>query len=311
MQHPDIANVRPLIASKNVDGSRVDCVFRCPVTGDTYSSGAQMMRDAAQSNSVASSVKRGMKYELGYAVSRVMRSVFGYNPLANVASRVASDAVRNVQTYEKFTEADEEKAILEAFRKVAHRFTWDAKKGTWVSSSAVEQMLTDFEKRLNRAPFTQSYDAEVMARILIEMSQVDGSMSEEEQQMLADFLPPNLSLNALQQKPALSQAELMETSPGPIRENMLLLAWAMLFADYEVDPAEVSFLENLAKHMDLSSGQAESLRELALEFIVFQMFDQIASGLMSRDQVLAKAEEMGMTRLQAERLEVRHGKARP
>lgn len=311
MVQADFDNVQPLLASKEIDGSRVSCVFRCPMSGDTYSASGNMERSAeTQSNGLASSVKRGIKYELSYGLSRVLRGVFGYNPLSNIAARAAGEAVRNVQTFAAYTEDDQRKAIVQAFNKVIHRFAWDAKRGAWVSASVLEATQSDFEKRLARAPFNNRFDAEVMARILVEMSRIDGAMSEEEKSLLADFLPPDLSLNALIDMPPLNQAELMEVSAGPARENMLMMAWAMLFADYEVDPAEVAFLEQLTAYMNISSGQAQALKGLALEFMVMQMFEQIAASLMTREQVFAKAEELGMDRLQIERLEVRLRKAR-
>lgn len=310
MQQAHFENVQPLLVSKEIDGSRVDCVFRCPVSGDTYSATGNMVRSAELQNNAASSVKRGIKNELSYAMGRIMRNVFGYNPLGNMAARAAGEAIRNVKTHANYTEADQQQAVVQAFNKVSHRFAWDPKKSGWVSASALQEIQSEFEKKLARASFDNRFDSEVMARILVEMSTVDGAMSEEEKTMLADFLPPDLSLNTLLEKPPLSQAELMETGQGPVRENMLMLAWAMLFADYEVDPAEVAFLEKLAGHMSISSGQAGSLRTLALEFIVTQLFDQIAAGTMTRDAVFQKAVDMGMDQLQAERLEVRYRKAR-
>lgn len=311
MVQADFDNVQPLLASKEIDGSRVDCVFRCPVSGDTYSAAGNMERSGeTQGGGLGSSVKRGIKYELSYGLSRVLRNVFGYNPISNIAARAAGEAVRNVQTFASYTEQDQRKAIVQAFNKVVHRFAWDAKRAAWVSASAHQATQSEFEKRLARAPFNNRFDAEVMARILVQMSRIDGSMSQEEKNLLADFLPQDLSLNALLEMPPLNQAELMEVSAGPARENMLMMAWAMLFADYEVDPAEVAFLEQLTGFMNISSGQAEALRGLALEFMVTQMFEQVAAQLMTREQVFTKAEELGMERLQIERLEVRLRKAR-
>ncbi|CAM2008712.1 TerB family tellurite resistance protein [Acanthopleuribacter pedis] len=310
MQQANYENVLPLLASKEIDDSRVDCVFRCPVSGDTYSAAGNMVRSAEIQSNAASSVKRGIKNELSYAMGRIMRGMFGYNPLSNMAARAAGDAIRNVKTHAAYTEEDQQQAVVQAFNKVSHKFAWDAKKHAWVSASALQETQTEFEKKLARASFNNRFDSEVMARILVEMSQVDGAMSDEEKDMLADFLPPDLSLNSLLAQPPLSQAELMETGAGPVRENMLMLAWAMLFADYEVDPAEVAFLEKLANHMKISDGQANTLKNLALEFIVMQLFEQIGAGSMSRDEVFGKAVAMGMDRLQAERLEVRFRKAR-
>ncbi|CAM2068154.1 TerB family tellurite resistance protein [Sulfidibacter corallicola] len=310
MQDATIENVRPLLASQHADGSTVQCIFRCPVSGDTFEASGQMIRSPESTNSVQSSMKRGLKYGMGRALNRVMRNVFGYNPLANIATDAARQAVNNVKTYSDFTENERNEAILRAFHKVAHRFVWDPKRSAWVSRSSHDQMATEFEKRLQRHPITDKFDAEVLARILVEMSNVDGTMSEEEKALLADFLPPHLSLNEMLAKPSLSEAELLETSAGPVRENMIMLAWAMLFADYSVDPAEMRFLKGLASKMGLGTGAEDSMKEHAQEFTLVQLWESVFEGEMTREQAFAKSDGLGVERLTAERLEIRYRKAR-
>jgi uncharacterized tellurite resistance protein B-like protein len=232
-----------------------------------------------------------------------------------VAGDVAGAAVQGAVDRKGPSFSDDEKqaAVVQAFQNVASQFVWDGKNSQWISASAAADLLTDFAAQLNSAPVAQKYDRGVLSRMLVETAMADGQLAEEEKTFLSGFTSAETgTIDALIDRPPLSAAELAECSSGPVRETMLMIAWGLACTDKDLAEAETRRLSELAHGLQIDEAKAQELRSFAVKFVVDQAVENAyPDGKLdtaAQAEVYLYAEQLGLDRGEAERVEIRYRK---
>lgn len=318
---PDISwdNVQPLVADSQVSGRSVRVTFRCPVSGRNMPASGSVPPDTSITGRVASQAKRSFFNELRWAVSRSIRSALGYNFLGRIAADVVGGAVdaavRGSPASSGLSEAERQRAIVEAFRAVQGRFVWDGTRGRWIGADAAQQAMSTFEQQLAKAPLNERYDRALLARMLVELATADGRLTRDEEALLLDLLDADVGdAGSLARRPALTAAELSEASPGPVRETLLMLAWSMALCDEELYEGERQRLESFARGLGVAAAAERQVREAAQAHVLEQVLDRVARmgpyDERAREQVNAAGARLGMSADQCAKAEARFLKRR-
>lgn len=317
MNQISYASIHPMIVKAEDRGRTIQVGFQCPVSGKIVESSATVVAQPTMAGNVKNTLQRSLMYQLRSSVFYALRSVFGSGVTGRVVSDVAYGAIprhNSAQQQQAPSEADRQAAIVEAFKRVAHNFTWDASNNRWVSAETTQASSDPLSEQINRAPLTLRYDQGVMARMIIEIARADGQLAQEERAMLTELIPPELgTLQEIAAKPALNPIELDEASQGPTRETMLLFAWAVALTDEELAQAESQRLAEFAQGLGLGQQQADAVKHKAQEFILSKAMERVSyfgyDDNASRE-VQGVAQRIGMSPEQAQRTEIRLRKAR-
>jgi uncharacterized tellurite resistance protein B-like protein len=299
--------ITPLIAQTDVSGSYVNVVFQCPVSGDEIRAQGSVVQSAGAA--MKSEVKRSLWRNVRWSLSRMMYSVFGYGVGGAVGSVVvdAAGSVADAKSYQP-TPAELEGAIVEAFKSVSNRFAWDESNQRFVSASVFKDLQTEFTVLVQSTRIAQAWDRGVLARMLAEIAQADGTLAEGEREFFYTFLEGQQSLDDILDKPPLSKADLEETS-ADARHVMWLLAAAMAVSDQDFAPAEAQKLAFFGKALGVSDKDQARGLELAKEYILDQALEAAyADGKMNRAehaQIAELAQKLGITEDRAARLDAR------
>jgi tellurite resistance protein len=315
----DYSHIAPLISTQRLQGSRMEVVFQCPVTGQQIPSSATVRQGMA--SRAVSSFKRNAIWSLRSSLYGAVRSVLGGGVVGRTASGVLSQATygSNMST-QSYSAGDREAAVLEAFGWVQDQFVWDSARGGFVHSSAPSSQPaahepTGFEQAVAAVKLTDRWDRAVLARMLAEIAGADGGIAPEERELFAAFGADEFgSIEALLQRPPLHAGELAETSPA-VRETMLMLAFAVAYSDEHLDAEELVRLQDYARGMQLSQAQLAQASALAQEHVMTQLLEAAyATGRASeqrRAELYQSGSFIGMDQSAIQRLEAqvckRHG----
>lgn len=315
MPQPTQANIAPLVADVQERGRSVRVTFRCPLSGHTVSASHSMPRSNDMGTQMMNTAKRSMMYSLQSTLSQTIRSVFGHNAVGRVASDVTRQAVysaaRTSTNQNTLSARERQAAILAAFQGVAQQFVWDSNRGHWISSRAAQDQLSPFEQQLANHPVSHQYDRGILARMLVEIARADGRLTSDENAWLNDFLGPEMAaISDLANRPALSDAELNETTRGELRTTLMMLAWAMAIVDEHFDATEQAALQRFAGGLRLSNAQIQAARDAAQGYIIDQALERmIAWGghdAHARSQLMALAGRIGMSEQDVQVAEARY-----
>jgi tellurite resistance protein len=314
---PDVTyeNMQANIVSADQEGSMMRCTFKCPVSGTTVESQAAIQQGRGLGDVARRSAKRSVLSRIRWGIVRAVRSAMGGGILGRVAGDVARSATDG--TLKKggtsFSEDEKKAAVLQAFENVVSQFVWDAKNERWMSATAAGGVLTDFVAQLNKAPVNQNYDQGVLARMLTEITMADAQVTAEEKEFVAQFVPAQFgSIDDLAQRTKLSPAEFAETSKGPVRETMLMIAWGLACTDEDLAQAEKQRLAELAEGLEIPEERAFQLMVQAQKFVIDQAMDGVyPDGKLdaaAKQQVLQLAQKIGLDPDSTERVEIRYRK---
>jgi hypothetical protein len=269
MTTKNYAQIQPLIANCEVNNRTVRVVFQCPVTGEQTTASHSLRRQAGISNTV----QRSVLYGIQNALSQTIRSMFGYNIFGRIAGDVArqglSSAQRNMQN--TLSQGEQQQAVLAAFQSVASRFYFDPQRNTWVSKAAEKELFSPFDLQLNNSPVRHNYDRQLLGRMLVEIAMADGILAPAEESWLLSFLDPSMgSIQSISQRPKITSAELNTASKGPVRQTLLMLAWALALADESFVSSEHQRLNAFSSGLGLTNTQKKSAEEAAQGYILEQ-----------------------------------------
>lgn len=294
------------IESAAQEGGAMRCVFVCPATGMRVEARAAIERGQGVGSAVGAAVRQGLLYSVRNAVIQALRRALGYGILGSVGAEVASAAMVGSGA-PSFSEDERRAAVLRAFQGVSERFAWDGRR--WVSAEAQAETQTEFARQLGALKLTSPYDRSVLARMLMEVAQADGRITQEERDLLGRFVAADVGPG--EGRPALSRAELAETSPGA-REVALMVAWAVALADSELSEEEREKLGGHAAGLGISGERAAVLKGYAQAFLLDQALAQVYAG-GRRDEaahraVMELARRIGLGAEEAERVDIRYRK---
>ena len=288
--------------------------FRCPVSGQSVQSSGGLQAANTMASRATQSAKRGLMWSLRSSIARAARSAFGHGVAGSVASQATYGAMSGVGSGRtSYSDSDKRDAIVRAFHNVQNQFAWDAQNNRFISAQAAGQTLPEFSQQRSSAPVSSPYDRGVLARMLTEIACADGQLGDDERGFLGGFITPEMgTVEQLAQYQRLSAAELAETTQGPSRETMLMLAWALAFTDEELSSQEAGRLNEYAGQLAIAPQRAEELVQYAQVYLVDQALMRAYPG-GQRDpalhaEVMALAGRLGLDSTTAERADIRFRK---
>lgn len=306
--------IHPLIARAEQEGTAMRVTFRCPVSGQEVEASAGLRAANTVGNRVAQSAKRSLMWSVRGAIAGAVRRAFGHGMLGSMASSAARGAMSSTSgSTTSFSDSDKQDAMVRAFESVASQFAWDAPNNRFISAQAAGEVMPELMKQLGTAPVTTPYDRGVLARMLTEIAVADGNLGDDERAFLSGFITPDLgSVESLVQAQPLSAAELAETSQGPARDTMLMLAWGVALTDEDLSPEEAARLDQYAAGLGVAGARAEELKRFAQVYLLDQALGQAYAGGQRNPEAhaaaMAMAARIGLDGTAAERADIRFRK---
>ena len=195
------------------------------------------------------------------------------------------------------TLSHEEKAFLtcQGFQQIRPRLRFV--NGRWVRAQKEQHPSEYFDQQLRSNPIVQDYDIEVLVRVLLEVSRSDSELRIEEKAFLQEIVSDEATIDRLSKAPPITVAELAETSTVPVKETILMLAWAMAYADGHLDYEEMIRLNQLCRGFMLPEKRVRELQMASKLFLLdrhFQNLKESKSGRELRDSFEAKAQDWGL-----------------
>lgn len=289
-------SIRPYILEETVDGSKVMCKFE--IEGQTFESSTNIKTNSKDGKArVTRMVKNTALGRLRSTVLRVLRRAVGGGFAGTAVSMAGNEAMRQGTDGMKFSKKETEEAVVRAFERIMVDLAYEG--GKW--RLAVE--FSEFEKRIKRNPFTKAYDKKILARMLVEMARADGNIEAEEKAFFDDFLNEETgSLGELVRAPAISIVECEEITKDA-RENVFMIVAAVALTDNDFADEEKMKLEEYSQMMDFPEAKHEELLRYAQDYTIEAYIR--ANGEMTRDEIYAFADKIGMDRGEAERTQIR------
>eukprot|EP01135_Chromosphaera_perkinsii_P004081 Nk52_evm12s268 gene=Nk52_evmTU12s268 len=283
-------DVKSLVVNERPVGKGIEVAFQCPLSPFTCSAVAGVEPGQAR-RFVDSGIRR--------------------------LSHTSNSSRSKVKNLSDYSQSDRETACVNAFASVRHCFVWDEKRNGFISQSAAGQVMNSFYLQLQKVPVTTAYDQSILARMLVELAGVDGSISAEEKEFLTSFLPPHdNNVDVVLQKPVVSAVELNEVTPGEVRMTMIMLDWCLALTDRVLEYNEEQKINSHAVGLGLSPQASSQMKHYAQEFILENALDSLfpiygQEGQLNaegRQHFGALAQQIGVDVVEAETREVRYRK---
>ncbi len=264
---PTYDNLEPLVASVEEERDGVVVTFRCPVTGTEAQARAAYGKDgfATKAGRVA---KAGAMDRVRIGIVRkVQQSTGALGQLGlGLGTQAAGKRFGGRDRPAKHSEKAIEGGVVAAFEEVAEDFRWDDDGERWVSKSAPTGEPSAFDRHVDANPVTTPHDREMLARILATIAGAEGNISDDEREMFT-ALAPGTDLEGLIAKWTPAAEDLQRTAPGPTRETMLLLAWALAATDEDLSSRETELLDWYAAALGVAAPRAAELRAIAMSHV--------------------------------------------
>lgn len=305
-------SIEHLIQDVEVEGRRVNCSF-LHRDGQVIRSTATITRD----NSTISRVGRTVKNQLitrarATAAQSIFRMLGG-----GMLGRAGSTIIRaSVPTTSSFNREPEEEAIrqalISAFDRISDQYVFDAVAGEWnpaheqkikiTSRSAPADVKTEAtpicdttSMELNRL------EKEVLARLLLELGEADGILSEEEEALLRSVLPRELhDLSRIRKMDYISPLELRSLSEEA-RSKIIRCGFQLVYADFRPHDDEMSVLHTYATQMGLPAPAVRQLEKEAKKDILLSVVDENTG----RKELFELAAQINISEEEAEMLLIR------
>jgi uncharacterized tellurite resistance protein B-like protein len=296
------SEIKPLLSLCEEDEGEMHCIFRCPRTDFEVTSSAHIRRGQGLKDRLADRTVSSVGRNLRWSIWSKARQMLGYSLAGRVASDVLHVAVDEVTPTQVITETERQQAVVDAFRRVSSKFRHGS--DGWVAATVEEEYKPEFVQQLKRHPIKLRYDRFILARVLAQLAEADGELSQQEMKLICTFAPPEF--NAWGQPP--TAGELQELSDG-VKQTVLMLAWALVFCDTTLDHRELVVLLGSAGNLGLPAQALQDCKLWAQEYLVDQGFETAYQGGVVDNQALAQTRDLGaklgLKSEQIERLEIR------
>jgi tellurite resistance protein len=272
MPQPTYELITPLISTEELRDNTVYVTFQCPVSG-AWAQSSAAVETGGRTQRWVQSLKGRAASQLRWSLANMVRSALGGGYLGRTGSSMVHEATSGAAGAPKPTPAQRREGVLRAFRQVQGQFTWSAARGGFVHVSAEPDQQTGFSRTMTELRITQPHDRQVMARMLAEVAVADGHIAEEERILVDAFTGGELGeIEQILRYHALGPADLARVSPD-LRESMLMLAYAVAYADLVLEPSEQQRLQQLAGGFGMRAEQVQRASDLAREYVIDQLLD--------------------------------------
>ena len=292
-------SIKNLLVDSRVEGTAMHCRFRIPESGEEIESKSIIKKSNSVKNQMVSSVKNSLAREVRRSVFGLIRNTLGYGTVGRITSTVATSVLsQSSQGAAGFSSEDKEAAIVEAFRVVASRFTYDSSNGEWKGAG----QMSGLEEQLANQPLQNKFEEDLLARMIIQLAGADGVFEEAERSFLSEQLGlTDLSIDELflAEHPVLA-VECEEVAEAS-RPTLFLMAYMAALADNRLDDKEKELLDRYAKMLDLPEEQVSRLASTAKDHIL----QSILSLRASQEELAALATQFQMEPIEVQRAFVR------
>jgi uncharacterized tellurite resistance protein B-like protein len=290
--------IEPLVQSTSTSGRTVQVLFACPLSKMEVSSQHTLPRAPAK-GAVAQQIERSVLYTIQREAYTLIRSLFGNNVLGRAAGNMAKQTVRQVASSSQISTEDMQEAIIQAFYRVQSRFVWN--KDHWVSAQAAHSILSPFEQQLAEAPIVHKYDLHILARMMAELIQADGSVNDREIFLFNDLVPAELgTFSSFSTFSMLNENELDQCSVGDVRASLLMTVWLLALSDGHLANEERQRINAFANGLKLNRAQLQRAQEhaeaQALEGFLDQIHSRGAASSRAQENLIHFAEQMGISK---------------
>jgi hypothetical protein len=200
-----------------------------------------------------------------------------------------------VNDSEPLSHEDKSALTCRAFKEIQSRLR--LVNGRWVRAYKEEHPGEFFDRQLRANPIVETYDIEVLVRVLLEVSRSDSELRVEEKAFLEEIVSDVATIDRLSRAPNVTVAELAETSSVEVKETILMLAWAMAYADGRLDYEEMTRLSQLCRGFMLPEKRVRELQMASKLFLLdrhFQNLKDEVSGQQLKEDFEKKAQEWGL-----------------
>ncbi len=230
------------------------------------------------------------KFEQTVTVSREMVAVGDQSSPELAVLRWLRSALKRVLhdiscPPESLTSDELERLSLQAFEQISASLTQI--DGRWIALSVNDHPGDFFERQLSAAPITEPYDKEVLVRVLLEVSRSDSEWRSEERLFLEEIVGDLAVWTRLERAPNLTIAELSEVSSVEVKHSILMLAWAMAYADGTLDVQEMTRLTHLCRGFMLQESRVREL-QLAAKLSLLDRYLDAQRGQMPHSELRLK-----------------------
>lgn len=294
-------SIKHLLLEETVDGYMMNCKFK--VEEEVYEATSSIRKDTKDTTQQIKGIVRSNLFsKLRTTISQVVRKVLGGGIQGNIGQQVTSSVVAKHTNAPSFSRKEREDAVVACFQKIAFNIYFDQEAGAW----KVARKLSEFEKRLKQNPLEKAYDKKTLARMLIEIAKVDGSIEQEEKEFFQDFLSEETGTFAeLMRTPQLSRVECEEVTKE-VKENVFMVVCALAISDHDFDSKERNRLYEYAAMLGLKDDVRDNVLRMAQDYTIETVVN--TEGEMERDDLYEFADAIGMDRGEAERAQVRFSK---
>jgi uncharacterized tellurite resistance protein B-like protein len=293
------ASIEPLILDTKIEGSKMICQFQPEGSDKVVESTVSIRRERTVKSQVTKTVRRNAINQFRRTAVGLLRSIFGGGVVTRVASQTITTTARNSDVGNGYTETEKQTAIVAAFKKVAKQFYYDSTKEVWTSP----KNLSGFEKQLQSNPVKERYDKEILARLLAEMANADGEITQEEKDFLHSIIGSEFgSIDDLLEQ-ELSPMECEEVEDG-INGTIYMLAWTMALIDNDLDGEEIQKLNEYGQMFGLDDAQ---IQDFSLKAKFYVLENVIKAG-GSKEDLFKAAEGIRATRREAEKCLIQYKK---
>lgn len=288
--------VKPYLLEEKVQGSKMLCKFQ--VENEVFETQAPIRSSNAQGKDrVVKMVRNTALGRLRSTVLQVLRRAVGGGFAGTAVSMAGAEVARQGTDTIRYSRKEKEEAVAKAFEKIMPELTFEG--GRW----RLAKEFSEFEKLVRRSPLTKAYDKKILARMLVEMARADGTIEKEEKEFFDDFLNEETgNLRDLMRAPAISMVECEEVTKEA-QENIFMIVAAVALTDNEFAEEERQKLSEYAQMFDFQPAREEELLRYAQDYTI-EMYVR-SHGQMSRDEIYAFADKIGMERSEAERTQIR------
>lgn len=293
------SSIKSIIQEERFEGGKVYCTFK--IEGEIFEETGFVKSENKGAAKVTRMVKTTAIGRMRSVVLRVLRKAVGGGFAGTMVSMGGAEAIRQQTDGAQFSRADKEKAIVAAFQKVLKNgeVYYDDEQQKW----RVSKELSAFEKRIQRHPLTIPYDKKILARMLVEMARADGSIAAEEKEFFENFLNEDTgSLGQLMRAPSVSVVECEEVSEEAQKTVFMIVA-AVAITDHDFDDSERQKLMEYSEMFDFKDDKRDELLLMAQDYTIETYVK--AKGELTREDLYAFADRIGMKRDDAERAQIR------
>lgn len=300
------SQIKPLIVHEEVQGQRVFVEFQHPESGAFIQATGSIRRGNSVASTVTRQVKRSLMQQARSSLMRTVGSLFGGGFLGRTARQVTSTASREMigtghSTYTP-SQSEIEAGVVAAFNTVARQFHYDEATGKWGGAKTPPKPAekTPFENQIERFPITDAHDKKVFARILANLANADGEIAAEEVEFFNGVMPTGVgTIQELIAGEKVSAVECEMVKNG-VRDTIFMFAHALILSDFDIDPAEVTMLDQYAAMLQISGNQKENLEKIAK----IHMLEQALSEDISREELFELGASLGLSNDDAERAKI-------